>query len=161
MKFPLTEVSPPCPIQIIYCATSRVQFTADIEKVDNRGVTNMSRAWIDSKHASAAKAKTTTRATKRMVADFSKEPIQEVWDLMHVGPIVKETGYNGQDFANALLTEDLKRLCFQGKRPVPDCFWSSSTSCCRWQTVRACNPSTSTPSKPATRPWMHSWTRGV
>lgn len=82
--------------------------------MDNVGVTHISRSWIHAKHASAGKAKTETKAVKRMVANFSKEKSQDEWDLMQVGPLVKEIGYGGQDFANALIAEDQNRLCFQG-----------------------------------------------
>lgn len=101
-------------LQVIYCATSTVQLTGDIDKVDNVGVSHISRSWIHAKHASAGKAKTETKAVKRMIANFSKEKAQDEWDLMHVGPLVKEIGYGGQDFANALIAEDQNRLCFQG-----------------------------------------------
>lgn len=114
---------------MIYCATSAVQLTGDIDKVDNVGVTHISRCWIDAKHASASKAKTETKAVKRMVANFSKEAAQDEWDLMHVGPLVKEVGYGGQDFANALIAEDQNRLCFQG---TP----SRTPHCCTMQTRR-------------------------
>lgn len=100
--------------KVIYCATSTVQLTGDIDKVDNVGVSHISRSWIHAKHASAGKAKTETKAVKRMIANFSKEKAQDEWDLTHVGPLVKEIGYGGQDFANALIAEDQSRLCFQG-----------------------------------------------
>lgn len=101
-------------MQIIYCATSKLQMTGDINKVDHIGVSHIARAWVDCKFASASKAKTQTKATKRTVADFKKEEHQESWDLMHVGPLDREVGYHGQDIANALITEDNSRLCFQG-----------------------------------------------
>jgi hypothetical protein len=88
--------------------------TGDINKVDNMGVSYISRAWLDGKLASASKAKTRSTATKRVVADFKKEVHQESWDLLHVGPLDREVGYHGQDMANALITEDTSRLCFQG-----------------------------------------------
>lgn len=88
--------------------------TGDINKVDNVGVSHIARAWMDYKHTSAAKAKAQTKAIKRKIADFKKEADQEKWDLMHVGPLDREVGYHGQDIANALITEDNKRLCFQG-----------------------------------------------
>ena len=101
-------------MQIIYCATSKLQMTGDINKVDHIGVSYIARAWVDGKVTSASKAKTKTTANKRVIADFKKEEHQESWDLMHVGPLDREVGYHGQDIANALITEDNKRLCFQG-----------------------------------------------
>lgn len=101
-------------VQIIYCATSKLQMTGDINKVDHVGVSHIARAWVDTKFASASKAKTETKATKRKIADFKKEVHQESWDLLHVGPLDREVGYHGQDIANALITEDNQRLCFTG-----------------------------------------------
>lgn len=102
--------------KIVYCASSTIAITANINRVDEAGVGNVARAFLDAKHRSAQRAGSSSPALKTIIADFSNEEVQEEWDILQIGPLEEEKSdtYRGQDFASALISEDLRRLSFSG-----------------------------------------------
>jgi hypothetical protein len=65
-----------CAVQIIYCAGARIRFTGAFNRVENLGVSNIARCWLDVKHRLALKAHTRADVTKLRMADFQKEDAQ-------------------------------------------------------------------------------------
>jgi hypothetical protein len=73
-------------LQIIYCAAAKTAFTADLLRVDERGVAGIAKAMQDElfRRARAEGAKHSSYA-KKEVADFGKIYHQLRWDIGFVG----------------------------------------------------------------------------
>lgn len=73
--------------KIICCSAARTNVTADLTRVEEEGVANLSRALQDEKNAAARKNQNqVSRTSKIDVADFADERYHPDWDIMHVGP---------------------------------------------------------------------------
>ena len=107
------------PAQIIYCAGSRIQFTGEYQRVENVGVSYIARAWLDTRHRLALRANTRAPSNKIRVADFKKEEAQDTWDLLFCGALDGSERSEAQDQAQCLISEDGKRLVFNGARIAP------------------------------------------
>ena len=112
-------------MQVIYCASSTLTIANDMIRVDQQGVSNMSNAFLNVKHTSARRSSTKSSVVKKEIAKFRKPDVQESWDLLQLGPPVekgtKTSAYKGQDFGNAMISTDLKRLEFSGESSVTCC----------------------------------------
>lgn len=85
---------PPCPApvaaaQVIFCAAARTAFTAELNRVDARGVSNIASSMQDEmmRRAKAGGSKY-SRFAKREVADFARVYHQLRWDVQFVGVMV-------------------------------------------------------------------------
>jgi hypothetical protein len=102
-------------LQIIYCAGSRISFTGMFQRVENFGVSNIARCWLDTKHRLAQKARTRADVTKHKMANFQKGEAQDEWDMLFCGPLdANELAYKGQDQTDCFISEDELRLVFTG-----------------------------------------------
>lgn len=72
--------------KIIFCAAARTTLRADLLRVEDRGVANLSSAFQDEmdRRAKKKKLKSSTRA-KREIADFRRAYHQERWDITYCG----------------------------------------------------------------------------
>jgi uncharacterized protein YbjT (DUF2867 family) len=112
--------------KVICCSAARTTLTADLNRVDDTGVTNLARAFLDARNAAARKSGTVAPSSKIDVADFQDETYHPLWDVEHVGPPdleLAKTGYyaqsrrrnknQAQDMAEAYIDED-DSLVFEG-----------------------------------------------
>lgn len=112
--------------KVICCSAARSTLTADLNRVDDTGVSNLARAFLDARNAAARKSGAMARSSKIDVADFKDETYHPLWDVEHVGPPdleLAKTGYyaqsrrrnknQAQDMAEAYIDED-DSLVFEG-----------------------------------------------
>ena len=112
--------------KVICCSAARTTLTADLNRVDDTGVSNLARAFLDARNAAARRTGAVAPSTKIDVADFEKESYHPLWDVEHVGPPdqdLAKTGYFAQsrrrnverarDSAEAFIDED-DALIFEG-----------------------------------------------
>lgn len=81
-----------CPVaasQVIFCAAARTAFTAELNRVDARGVSNIATSMQDEmfRRAKAGGSKY-SRFAKKEVADFARVYHQLRWDVQFVGVMV-------------------------------------------------------------------------
>ena len=112
--------------KVICCSAARTTLTADLARVDENGVANLARAFLDSRNALARRAGGVAPSTKIDVADFKQEVYHPLWDIEHVGPPddqLAKSGYyaetrrrnlnRARDMAEAYIDED-NALIFEG-----------------------------------------------
>ena len=81
--------------KVIYCASAKSAFTADLLRVEETGVKNITKAFQDEcmrqaesnlgKRVAGTKAPIFTSKSKREIADFSRPYHQTRWDITFVG----------------------------------------------------------------------------
>lgn len=71
--------------KIICCSAARSTNTADLTRVDDRGVSNVARALMDRWNQQARKNGQVPSRSKVTVADFSRAEYYRRWDMEHVG----------------------------------------------------------------------------
>eukprot|EP00798_Chlamydomonas_sp_ICE-L_P007042 gene7042-138_t len=119
--------------KVIYCAGARSSFTADLIRVEDRGVMNIAKAMQDEMIRQAAKKrggldknkKRYSASTKKEIADFEKKYHQERWDIVYVGNPDADPSQLGrraqieaanENVAIAEITDD-NNLIFEGCLP--------------------------------------------
>ncbi|GFR47429.1 hypothetical protein Agub_g9149 [Astrephomene gubernaculifera] len=117
--------------KVIFCAGARSTFTADLTRVDDRGVMNMVKALQDELYRRSRRSGSRfSPAAKKEVADFNSTFHQARWDVTFVGTpeeaaavaagqpppaAAPEDAYgNRLNSAEAVITED-NNLLFEGK----------------------------------------------
>jgi hypothetical protein len=88
----LTSMPPPSRLQVIFCGAARTQFTADLLRVDDRGVVNLTKAMQDEfvrreyrqriKAAAQGRLKSHPGALRRL---YSRKSKKEIADFSQVG----------------------------------------------------------------------------
>lgn len=72
--------------KIVCCSGARSTITADLSRVEEQGVANLARAFLDAQNARARREGRLAPASKRELADFGREEHHEAWDVVAVGP---------------------------------------------------------------------------
>ncbi|KXZ49366.1 hypothetical protein GPECTOR_22g960 [Gonium pectorale] len=110
--------------KVIFCAAARSTLTADLFRVEDRGVSNMVKAMQDEMYRRAMRSGSKfSQAAKREVADFSQRFHQARWDVTFVGTPEdaaaeaegrrREEAYGRLNTAEAVITDD-NNLLFEG-----------------------------------------------
>ncbi|KAG2500720.1 hypothetical protein HYH03_001485 [Edaphochlamys debaryana] len=111
--------------KVIFCAAARSAFTADLTRVDDRGVMNVVKALQDEMNRRAKRSGSKFNgAAKKEVADFNSRFHQRRWDVRFVGTPEdaaavaegrerRNDPYAQANFAEAVITEE-NNLLFQG-----------------------------------------------
>ena len=81
--------------KVMCCSTARTSLTADLERVDVSGVSNLVKAFLDVRNAMARKQGTVSSSSKIDIADFRDEYYHPFWDVEHVGPPEDELNKKG------------------------------------------------------------------
>lgn len=76
--------------KIVCCSGARSTITADLSRVEEQGVANLARAFLDAQNARARREGRLAPASKRELADFGREEHHEAWDVVAVGPPAAE-----------------------------------------------------------------------
>ncbi|KAL4450724.1 hypothetical protein ABPG77_001080 [Micractinium sp. CCAP 211/92] len=72
--------------KIVCCSGARSTITADLNRVEEQGVANLARAFLDAQNARARREGRLAPTSKRELADFKREEHHEAWDIVAVGP---------------------------------------------------------------------------
>lgn len=112
--------------KVICCSAARTALTSDLNRVDDAGVANLARAFLDSRNAASRRAGSVAPSSKIDVADFKQEVYHPLWDIEHVGPPdeqLAKTGFyaesrrrnlnKARDMAEAYIDEE-NALVFEG-----------------------------------------------
>lgn len=112
--------------KVICCSAARTALTSDLNRVDDAGVANLARAFLDSRNAASRRAGGVAPSSKIDVADFKQEVYHPLWDIEHVGPPdeqLAKTGFyaesrrrnlnKARDMAEAYIDEE-NALVFEG-----------------------------------------------
>ena len=86
----LKHSPPPCTLlparlQVICCSAARSTITADLSRVEEKGVANLAAAFQDAQNAAARQQGRLSAAAKREVVDFADANYHEAWDITAVG----------------------------------------------------------------------------
>ena len=81
--------------KVICCSSARTTLTADLNRVDDTGVANLTRALLDARNASARRQGAVAPSSKVDLADFENEAYHPLWDVEHVGPPGEELAKKG------------------------------------------------------------------
>eukprot|EP00271_Cylindrocystis_brebissonii_P005442 TRINITY_DN17469_c0_g1_i1.p1 TRINITY_DN17469_c0_g1~~TRINITY_DN17469_c0_g1_i1.p1 ORF type:complete len:696 (-),score=87.41 TRINITY_DN17469_c0_g1_i1:454-2541(-) len=76
--------------KIIFCARARSGLTADMVRVEQQGVDNLARAFLDHNHRLAERRRGRSAKSKLTIAKFSRPEQQEGWELRE-GSTSRET----------------------------------------------------------------------
>ncbi|MEW5313772.1 MAG: hypothetical protein WDW38_005311 [Sanguina aurantia] len=102
--------------KIIFCAAARTAFTADLTRVEDRGVMNLVKAYQDECQQVAARSKSKTWPQAKLdVADFSLVYHQSRWNITYVGSPDEEK--QGRDRATNIAVAEINdenNLVFEG-----------------------------------------------
>ncbi|KAI7843407.1 hypothetical protein COHA_003004 [Chlorella ohadii] len=113
--------------KVICCSGARTTITADLARVDDLGVSNLAKAFMDELNTRARRQGQLSSAAKRELADFSNEAYHEAWNVVAVGPPTPAEGEDSmskakrraikrataRDSAEAYIDED-NHLVFEG-----------------------------------------------
>jgi hypothetical protein len=75
----------PARLQVICCSAARSTITADLSRVEEKGVANLAAAFQDAQNAAARQQGRLSAAAKREVVDFADADYHEAWDITAVG----------------------------------------------------------------------------
>ena len=75
----------PIGLQVICCSAARSTITADLSRVEEKGVANLAAAFLDAQNAAARQQGKLAAAAKREVVDFADADYHEAWDITAVG----------------------------------------------------------------------------
>eukprot|EP00887_Chlorella_sp_A99_P005130 scaffold25.g5130.t1 len=110
--------------KVIVCSGARSTITADLDRVENQGVANLARAFLDARNARARREGHIDPSTKKEVVDFRRDFYHPLWNIEFVGlpaaagsgkdAAKRRRGYDrAQDTAECRIDED-HQLVFEG-----------------------------------------------